>query len=276
MATDTQNDYRQVYNATDDGKVLSGIHHVTCILVRRGLLAASFNATNELLSIHYAGYNKNRPVWELDFFEPLFSQEPLLTDHEKITKIFFCSAQNLVVPAELYDPTEAENWLKKIHYVDTNDEVQHFYLKEDKSNYLYSIPVNIKALVKINCPMAPLLPLPVYQFSSNYTRGVRLHCFLSGEQASVTIYHYGTLLWHRVFDYTAAEDIAYEIRLICEEHKINADKISIACTALSAAEYPVTSKLSQYFGGATTGGGHTINSPWACTLSLIKQLETCA
>ncbi len=276
MATEKQNIYRQVYNASDDINILAGIDRVTCVLSRRSLLAAAFNASNELLSLHFVGYSNEKPVWDLDFFEQLFSQEPLLRDRTKITRAFFFSSAQLIVPAELYDETEAMKWLKQVQFIDINDVVKHYYQKEDKAHYLYAIPLNIEALIKINCAEATINPLPAYQFASNYTRGVRLHCFLAQGQACVSLYHYGTLLWHRIFDYVAAEDIAYEIRMVCEEHNINADKITLACNTISAAEYTIASDLSQYFSAVTTGSGHTINSVWAPALSLIKQIESCA
>ena len=275
MATENKNIYRQVYNTSEDTNILADISHVSCLLTRRAMLAAAFNAANELLTIHYTGYSADRVVWDLDIFEQLFSQEPLLVNRDKITKVFFCTAENLVVPDELYDKEEAEQWLRQVHYIDASDTVRHYFLKEDKAYYIYGIPLNIEALVKISCNTAAIIPLAASQFASNYTRGVRLHGFITNDQACVSLYHYGTLLWHRVFDYTAAEDIAYEIRLVCEEHKINADKISLSCNTMSAAEHTVANSLSQYFAGVTTGTGHTINTMWSPTLSLIKQLESC-
>ena len=276
MATENQNIYRQVYNVHEDVHLLAAVHRVTCVFLRRAVLSAAFNANDELLSVHYIGYSKDKQVWDLDFFEPLFTHEPLLLKVEKITKVFFFSADNLVVPEALYNREEAELWLKNIQFIAVTDEIQHYYLKEDKAWYLYGVPLNIKALVKINCPTVSIKPLPAYQFSGNYTRGVRLHCFVSSDQACVSLYHYGALLWHRIFDYTAAEDIAYEIRVVCEEHKINADKITIACTGLSASEHGVVNALSQYFASVTTAAGHTINNVWTPALSLIKELESCA
>ncbi len=275
MATANNNIYRQVYNAYEDINLLTGTDRITCVFWRRGILSAAFNAENELLSIHYAGYGTDRPVWELDFFEPLFAQEPMLVKHEKITKVFFCSSHQLVIPEELYELADAEVWFRNMHFTEQNDVIRHYNLKEQNAYYLYSVPMNIKALVKIYCPQVPILPLQAYQFAGNYTRGVKLNCFIAPDLASATLYHYGALLWHRVFNYGAAEDIAYEIRVVCEEHKINADKVSVSCTALTASEYDVINQLSQYFAGITTAGGHIINSMWSPALSLIKELESC-
>ena len=275
MGTENQNIYRQVYNAREDEQILSWTEYVTCVFTRRGLLAAAFNSGNELLSMHYAGYGKERPVWELDFFEPLFAQEPLLVKHDLITKVFFCSEQNLVVPDELYNKEEAENWLKHIHFIEPSDTIEHYHLKEQKANYVYAIPHNIRELVRINCKKATVMPLPAYQFSHKSTQHTYLQCFMSGEQACVSLYHLNLLIWHRVFDYSTAEDIAYEIRVVCREHKIAADKLTVACNAMSATEYAIANELSQYFSAITTGDGHSIKSLWSPALSLIKQLQSC-
>ncbi|MBC7554081.1 MAG: DUF3822 family protein [Taibaiella sp.] len=276
MASESKNIYRQVYNTSEDVKILAGIDHVTCVLTRRAMLAAAFNASNELLSVHYSGYSTDRVVWELDFFEHLFTQEPLLMEREKITKVFFCSALCMVVPEDLYEMAAANEWFSKIHFTDSSDAVKHYFLKEDKLNYLYALPKNIEALVKINCINAATAPLAACQFTNNHTRGVRLHCLLTSDQACVSLFHYGTLLWHRVFDYSAAEDIAYEVRLVCEEHKINTEKVTINCNTISATETGILKALAPYFAEVTTGTGHSVNMNWSATLSLIKQLEQCA
>lgn len=276
MAAEKKNITRQVYNASDDVNVLADIDRVSCILYRRGMATAAFNAAGEFLSYQFVGYNREKIAWDLDFFEQLFNSEPLLRDTSKVTRVYFFSPLHLIVPAELYDEAEATRWLQQVHFIDANDVIKQYYLREDKAHYLYSVPLNIEALIKINCSTAAILPLSAYQFSNNYTRGVRVHCFLTNDHACVSLYHYGTLLWHRIFDYNTPEDIAYEIRLICEEHKINADKITIACNAISAAEYKVINGLSQYFSGITTGSGIEIEHLWSPALSLVKQLDSCA
>ncbi len=275
MGTEYQNIYRQVYNVREDEHLLSETDNVTCVLTRRGLLAAAYTANNELLSIHYAAYGKERPVWELDFFEQLFAQEPLLIRQDKITKVFFLTSSNMIVPEELYDAAEARNWFDQIHFSELNDTVEHYKLNKEQAYYIYSIPHGINELVKINCRNAAVMPLPTYQLSGK-TNQTSIQCFLTCEQACVTIYNNNKLLWHRVFDYTGAEDIAYEIRLICKEHKLNADKLTIACDTMSAAEYAAANALSQYFAAITDGTQQMIKGLWQPTLSFVKQLTTCA
>ncbi len=95
------NTYEQVYNVTEDESLLSKVGIVIGVLVQRGLLVAGFSTTKELLTMHYTGYNKSRPVWALDFFEHLFSNEPVLAGREKVKSMFICSEKNLIVPDAL-------------------------------------------------------------------------------------------------------------------------------------------------------------------------------
>ena len=275
MAKENQNIYRQVYNAYEDPALLALTDHIVCLFTRRGVLASAFNSADELLSIHYAGYSKDKPVWELDFFEQLFLQEPLLVKRDKITKVFFLSDKNIVVPDDLYEPRDAENWLRTICFTDIIDTIDHFNLENDRASYVYAIPLNIKELVKINCPGVPVLPLPAHQFNTPDRPSTSLQCFISAEQACVTFYYGDNLLWHKVFEYAAAEDIVYEINLLCKEHGIDAGKLTISCNTISATEYTVINNLSQYFTMIRTGYGNKINSFWSPTISLVQQLLTC-
>ena len=274
MGTEYQNIYRQVYNVREDEQLLAETANVTVVLSRRGLLAAAYSAAGELLSIHYAAYGKERPIWELDFFEQLFAQEPLLIRQDRIKKVFFLTSSNIIVPDELYDAKEAKNWFDQVHFTELNDSVEHYKLEKENAWYIYSIPHGINELVKINCRSAVVIPLPAYQLSGK-TNQTYIQCFITSEQASVTLHNNNKLLWHRVFDYSGAEDIAYEIRLVCKEHNLNADKLTIRCDTMSAAEYATANALSQYFAAISDGNQQMIKELWQPTLSFVKQFTTC-
>jgi hypothetical protein len=83
------------------------------------------------------------------------------------------------------------------------------------------------------------------------------------------------LLWHKVFDYTCAEDIAYEIKHLCMENNISPSKISIMCNTISASEYEVINDLSQYFPGIKSGNGRTMSARWDPAMALAHQLLEC-
>ena len=275
MATKNNNIYEQVYNLQEDDALSSRVALVICILVQRGILVAGFSITKELLTLHYTGYNKNKPVWELNFFEHLFSQEPLLAVREKVKGVFICSNKNLVVPDALYDETEAKNWLAHIHFVEKKDIIEVYNLEEDKAKYLYAAPVQITELIRINFKKATVLPLAAYQFSHTNKQSLYLQCCISAEQVSATLHNYSQLLWHRVFDYSCTEDIAFEIRQLCMENNISPSKISLRCNAVSAAEYEIVNELSQYFPGLRAGNGRSITNRWDGAIYLAQQLFAC-
>jgi hypothetical protein len=275
MTAANNNTYEQVYYVNDDDGVMSRVAHVICVLTRRSLMVAGFNATRELLTMHYTGYSTNKPVWELDFFEHLFGNEPLLAAKEKVKGVFICSDKYLIVPEDLYDETEAKKWLSNIHFVETKDVVEAYPLLDDKAIYLLAAPVHITELIKINFKKAVALPLPVYHFTNAVAQSLYLQCCITGEQVCATLHNYSQLLWHRVFDYTCAEDIAYEIRLLCKENNISPDKVNMSCNTISAAEYNVVNGLSQYFPTIKAGNGISIGSQWDTAICLSQQLFAC-
>ncbi len=275
MGTINYNTNEQVYNVRDDDSLSSRVALTICVLVPRGLLIAGFSITKELLTLQYKGYNKNKPVWELDFFEHIFANEPILAIKEKIKGVFIGSDKNLIVPNELYMEDEATNWLRHIHFVETNDVITSYSLIEENANFLHAVPLNITELVKINFKHAEILPLSIYQFRNPHKQSLHLQCCLSNEQVFLSLHNNSQLFWHKVFNYTCAEDIAYAINLYCRENNIDTTKLGVMCNGLSAAEFERINELTQYFPTINAGNGRTITTAWDCVISLAHQLFAC-
>ena len=275
MVANSVNTNEQVYNLHEDESISSQVTHVICVLVQRGMLTAGFSADKELLMLHYTGYNKSKPIWELDFFEHLFVQEPLLAVREKVKGVFILTDKNLVIPDDFYDENEAGNWLRHIHFTEPNDVNLSYSLDEDNAQYLFAVPLSITELVKINFKKAALLPLPVYYFKNTNRQSLYLQCCITGEQLCATLHNYSQLLWHRIFDYTSAEDIAFAINQLCIENHISSSDISLNCNTTSATEYDVLNELSRYFPAIKDGNGNTIRTRWDAVICLAQQLFAC-
>jgi hypothetical protein len=275
MVASKNNTFEQIYNVQEDEGLTSRVALVICILVQRGMVAVGFSISKELLTIHYTGYSANKPVWDLDFFEYLLAQEPLLGVREKVKGIFICSDKNLIVPDALYEEKEAKAWLKQIYFIEARESIDSYILEEDKARYLHATPVNITELLKINFKKVPILPLAMYHFRNTRQQSLYLQCCLTNEQVCATLHNYSQLLWHKVFDYTCAEDIAYEIKHLCMENNISPSKISIMCNTISASEYEVINDLSQYFPGIKSGNGRTMSARWDPAMALAHQLLEC-
>jgi len=275
MAAKNVNTNEQVYNAYEDESLSSLVFHVICIIMQRGLWVAGFSSTKELLTIHETSYNRNKPVWELDFFEHIIVQEPLFTAREKIKGVFICSDKNMVVPNDLYNEEDADNWIRHIHFIEPKDVIASYPLDAENAQYLLAVSVSITELIKINFKKALVLPLPIYHFNKTSKQGLSLQCCITNEQVCATLHNYSQLLWHKVFDYSCAEDIAYTIKLLCIENNISPSDISFNCNATSAAEYNVVNDLSQYFPGIRDGNGNPVNTRWDPAASLAQQLIAC-
>jgi hypothetical protein len=275
MTAINNNNYGQVYNIREDEALHTRVALVICLMIPRGMLVAGFSITKELLTIQYAGYNKNKPVWAVDFFEQLFASEPLLTAREKVKGIFISNNKNIIVPDELYTEQDAKNWLKHLYFVEAGDTINIFPLDSDKARYLYAIPVDIAELIKINFRKTPLVPLPFHHFNMEQVHSLYLQCTITADQVTATLHNYSQLLWHKVFDYSCAEDIAYEIKLLCKENYIDAAKLNIVCNTLCASEYDIVNNLTQYFPGIKAGNGLAIHERWDPAISLVHQLSEC-
>ncbi len=275
MAKTNNNSNQQVWNVSDDDSLYGQVSQAAVLLLPRGLLVAGFRQDNDLLTLHYSGYNNNRPIWELAFFEQLFAHEPLLATKATVKGVFILPDRQLLIPDELYDKTEAENWLRKIHFMERSDVFQCYALPEAKAQYLIAVPVNITELIRINFNKATILPASVYQFSNIPAKGAVVQCLISAEQVSTTLHNNGQLLWHNVFDYNKAEDIAYMLMQVIDENLIPRHQVTVRCNAVSAAEHKVIGNLSQYFPGITTGDGYGFTSGWESAVSLALQLFSC-
>ncbi len=268
------NTNEQVYNVRENETLVTQVASVVCVLVQRGLFIAGFSITNELLTMQYSGYNRNRPVWELDFFEHIFSNENILAEKGRVKGVFINSDKNLIVPEELYSETDAKNWLGQIHFVEKSDMITSYPVADENATFLHAAPVNICELVKIHFRQAQVLPLAIYQLRSPNKRPQSMQLCLSNEQVCVSVHRNGQLQWHKVFSYSSAEDIAYSLNLFCKENNIDAASLYVTCGALSAAEYDRINELTQYFPGIITTNG-PINSVWQPAISLSQQLLSC-
>lgn len=267
--------YEQIYNVREDEHLLSRVALVVCAITEREVYVAGFSIGKELLTIHYNSYKKEKPVWDLDFFEHVFANEPLLSVKEKVKGVFVSSTRNLIIPDELYNETEAAKWLQRLYFIERNDAVASFPLEQDKATYVQSIPMNIAELVKINFRKSIVLPMAAYQFGERPAQSLHLQLCICGTHVIATLHNYSQLLWHRLIEYGNAEDIAYAIRLHCKENYIEPAKLNITCNATSAAEYGTVNELTQYFNTIKAGNGLTIHSRWDPATTLANQLLEC-
>ncbi len=138
---------QQVYTIHNSDALLNQVDKVFCVLLPRGVLIAGFSDRGDLLMIRYSDYKPDLPIWILDFFEHQFINEPLLTDSTKVTAVFIASDKSYIVPDTLYSEETAQEWLKKLYYIEINETIATYPLRDDKAVFVYAWASAIESLV---------------------------------------------------------------------------------------------------------------------------------
>ena len=269
---------QQEYNIHQGDRLLDEVDRIICVLLPRGLVSAGFSDRGDLLMIRYSDYKKELPTWIIDFYEHQFINEDLLAMAHKVQSVFIATDKSLIIPETLFQESEAKFWLSKIHFVETHDVVSDYQLKEDKAHYLYAWPLDVQNLVNRYFPSANLLPFPIYQFYKPYQSQSLLQISITMNQVYATLYKNNKLQWHQAFAYENAEDIAYQIHLLCRTHQIDPRELNFQSTIICRSLTFVQQQLNQFFPNMKDGSGNvgTTDKNWTGTIYLLQQLYTCA
>ncbi len=267
----------QAFNLHDGEALIEQVARVICVLLPRGIIAAGFSEHGDLLMIRYGEYSNALPAWILDFYEHRFIDEHLLHDPDKVIATFVASDKYLVVPEDFYDEGAAVKWLQKIFFVEANELLASHRMQEDKARYLYAWPGTIKSLIGRYFTASKTLPLSSYQFYKPFKTESSLQCCITPEHVFATLYKNRALHWHQVFHYESGEDIAYQIKLLCKQQKLNPDTLDIHYTIAYRGLNNVLHEMAQFFPNMRdVEGGSSAGRQWAHTISLLQQLYACA
>jgi hypothetical protein len=269
---------RQAYNLHNSDSLLGQVTRVICVIMPRALAVAGFNERGELLTIRHNDYKKTLPPWILDFFEHQFINEPLLAAPHKITAAYIAGDKSMLVPDVLYNSEAAEKWMKQLQFVEGNELITPYHLQDDKAQYLYAWPSAMKSLLARYFAKGREFPFAAYQFYKPAKIEYAALCTLTPELVYATLYHNGNLQWHQAFEYQNAEDIAYKLRLLCQQQDIDPSKINLQCTVIAKSLNGIMVGLSQYFPQLKDGSGNVMaNDPaWISSIHLFQQLYACA
>jgi len=269
---------QQVYNAGGGDITPNQVAKVICALLPRGILIGGFGEKGDLLTVRYNDYKKDLNTWILDFYEFQFINEPLLAKPERVVAVFVGGDKNIIIPGALYENAAAETWLKKIHYVESIELIAGYNLPEDSAKYVYAWPSTIKSLIIRYFTNARVFPLAAYQFHKTQQQGYNIHCCVTTDQVYATLYRDGELQWHQVFNYETGEDIAYHIKLLCKQSRIDAKDVKVYCTLFGKVPAYAVDQLSQYITLEREKNDliNTSEKNWIGSISLLQRLYQCA
>lgn len=267
----------QIYKLHTGDNLLTQVARVNIILMPRGLCVAGFSDRGDLLMIKNNEYKKALPQWIIDFFEHQFLNDQALATPHKVSSVFVATEKAMLAPEVLYKPGEAESWLKKLHYIESNEIINTHHLREDKAYYLYAWPSAIKNLINRYFTKAKILPFATYQFYKPFKAECSMQLSLTTDKAFATLYKDRELHWHQVFNYKSTEDIVYQVKHVCQQFEINSQEMALQCTVANKNLGNHVTDMLQFFPGLKDGTGTVVTNDrsWVSNIYLIQQLYAC-
>lgn len=272
MSVAAYNNINKVYTADKEG-ALQQITRVICLCMARSFTVCGLDDKGNVLLIDQS---VSENAWDLDFLAGKLSNKSLENLLKKSLAVFVETNKELPVPKAVYSESESEKWFRKIYFVESEEIVLTSQLK-DKAYYLYTISADLKALFEENMAKPKFLPLAAYQFQKQTKADNIAQCCISADKAFVSLYKNKNLQWHKVFPYDTAEDIAYPVKLICQQQEVYENELQFQCTAVSNDLTETIALLSSYFPQFEDGSGklNIKDQNWAATTYLFQQLNAC-
>ncbi len=269
---------QQVYRIHGGDNLVAQVTRVIVTLFPKGISVAGFSERGDLLMANYTDYKPSLSGWILDFFEHQFLNNELLAAPHKVIATFIAGEKTMLVPEALYNQTESEKWMRKLHFIEGNEIINAHLLREDKAYYLFSWPAAMKSLAGRYFTKAKILPFSLYQFYKPFKAECSLQCSITNDEVYATLYKDRALFWHQVFNYTTAEDIAYHFKHLAKQHKIADKDLALQCTISNRNLNGVVTELTQYFPTLKDGSSNveTNDRSWTGTAYLLQQLYACA
>lgn len=267
----------QIYKLNNDDNLISQIAKIVIVLMPRAVSVAGFGSRGDLLMLKNNEYKKALPQWIIDFYEHQFLNDQMLSAPHKVTSVFVAGDKNLLVPETLYKPHDAEAWLKKMHFVESNEVVNTHHLREDKAYYLYAWPSAIKSLVNRYFTKTKILPFSAYQFYKPFKAECAMQLSLTSDKVYATLYKNRELHWHQVFSYKSSEDVVYQLKHAAKEYDVDTATMNIQCTVANKNLTEHVKEMLQFFPGLKDGTGTVVSSErsWMSNIYLIQQLYAC-
>lgn len=276
LTTAIDTNKEELYRMNTAENLLDSVSDVNMIVMPRGLCLTGYSQNGEVLMVDYEDHPDDLQPWINDFYEHHFLNRPLLTSEKNIGHIFIATEKSMIVPAELYDKQEAEEWLRTIHFIEADEEIEAYQLKGEDAWYVYAYPTEVKGIINRYYGDAEVHPLATYQLCNEEDSDVA-YCCLMEKEALVTIYVGGKLHGHKMMPYNSAEDIAYHLLQAAKDLGADAHQMTVYGTAVSGSMAAMIPALQQYIPDVRDGSAEvTTNDPaWAGTIHLLKLLHTC-
>jgi len=227
----------KVFNAYDESlnKAHSKSYNLSIQVSLDGFSFTIFNTLNsKFLSLESAelDYLENPADFRNTFEEFVREHQWLGSDFGGVS-IFYETSNSTLVPASLYDPHDQELLARFNFVVDKGMEVMHDHLKSADAYLLYSIPVELKSMLRrlfpghsLKCHASVLIEVLLIQYK-NQPPAKRMFVNVRNAQIEVVITEGKQLVFYNSFPYHSKQDFIYYIIFVIEQLNLNPELIEL-------------------------------------------------
>lgn len=193
--------------------------------------------------------------------------EPLLSDAGRIRRIWISNERMMLVPQEFYQEQTAENWIKKIYFVENDEIVIKDWMKQHNVYSLQIIQKDIHEFLVSYFPVAKIQILSK-ALLPNIQDSV-LHVYILDSVVSLTWISENKLQKHICKQFETVDDLMYSL---CNELKFLPNilnKLQLILGGFSTHMETIAIELASYF------QNYTIETIDTITLHFFNQLYSC-
>lgn len=233
-----------------------------------------------------AGFNDEAtPVWAETYItreqpsalwlQQLLSQQSTLKNQaKKVRTIWLSEERNLLIPNSLYDNDFADSWIRKFHYLESEETLLHFDLPESvAAKIVFPVSESLKLSLNDHFPNAHFRPLSQMVFPLvNQTNNESIQMLSLPREIIFSVNHNGHYIFHLTFPYDTPQNVIYKLALVLEEKGLNPEQIThFSINGIAPFWNNILEELAQFFPVKKIGENTT-----DITLNFLKNLHSCA
>lgn len=247
------------------------VNSVHLLLWQGGITAAGYNQSGEI-KIAQTYLSQTNP--DLIWLKEIINQDELLKNHAKrVKKIWLSESRNLLIPNSIYEANYAESWIRKFHFLSTDETLLHFELNENiDARIVFPISQEVKICLLETFPKASFSSVSKMAFQpieKMDPAAIQMICL--PREVTLTLGHNGHFIYHSVFPYNITQDIIYKLALILEEKEIDQEQVAfIKFSGIAPFWNNILDEIPPYFPVKVASANTT-----EITLNFLEKLFQC-
>lgn len=201
------------------------VHEIHLLIWQKGIAVAGFDQQRQLM---VAQTYLAREMPDSQLIHELSERHTLLKNQiSKVNKIWYSDNRFLLIPNQIHETEQAEEWIQKFHFIEPGNSILHFDLKYSADAKLVC-PINddLKETLTakfLNAKIEPTSKFLLWKNQENQTQ-LQIQCF--SREAIIALAHDGKLLNLVSYTYDSPKDLTYKIARLISEYDLQHDAFS--------------------------------------------------